>query len=329
MKEQTMITGLQPTGMITLGNYLGAIKQTVKMQKDYKHSYIFVADLHAITIKQDKNELNKRIKSLVALYLACGLDPEKNTIFIQSENPYHGAVSWLLECNSYYGEASRMIQFKEKSKKNENFTVGLLTYPVLMAADILIYDVDVVPVGIDQTQHVEFARDIAQRINKTYGEIFKLPKAIVAKEVAKISDLINPEKKMSKSSENQNGVIRMLDSETEIRKKIQRATTDSVMQVKYDMENQKGISNLIEIYAGITEIKISEVEAKFKDASYKEFKEAVADVVVEELTKIQKKYNEIMQSDILDEILDKGKEETIKIAKAKYEELAKAIGLGR
>lgn len=329
MKEQTMITGLQPTGMITLGNYLGAIKQTVKMQKDYKHSYIFVADLHAITIKQDKNELNKRIKSLVALYLACGLDPEKNTIFIQSENPYHGAVSWLLECNSYYGEASRMIQFKEKSKKNENFTVGLLTYPVLMAADILIYDVDVVPVGIDQTQHVEFARDIAQRINKTYGEIFKLPKAIVAKEVAKISDLINPEKKMSKSSENQNGVIRMLDSETEIRKKIQRATTDSVMQVKYDMENQKGISNLIEIYAGITEIKISEVEAKFKDASYKEFKEAVADVVVEELTKIQKKYNEIMQSDILDEILDKGKEETIKIAKAKYEELVKAIGLGR
>lgn len=329
MKEQTMITGLQPTGMITLGNYLGAIKQTVKMQKDYKHSYIFVADLHAITIKQDKNELNKRIKSLVALYLACGLDPEKNTIFIQSENPYHGAVSWLLECNSYYGEASRMIQFKEKSKKNENFTVGLLTYPVLMAADILIYDVDVVPVGIDQTQHVEFARDIAQRINKTYGEIFKLPKAIVAKEVAKISDLINPEKKMSKSSENQNGVIRMLDSETEIRKKIQRATTDSVMQVKYDTENQKGISNLIEIYAGITETKISEVEAKFKDASYKEFKEAVADVVVEELTKIQKKYNEIMQSDILDEILDKGKEETIKIAKAKYEELAKAIGLGR
>ena len=206
-----ILTGIQPTGVITLGNYIGAIRQMVKHQNDYE-SYLFVADLHAVTIPQDVDALSKNTKSLLALYLACGIDPDKNKIFIQSENEYHANISWLLECNTYYGELSRMTQFKDKSKKNINFTSGLLTYPVLMAADILAYDIDYVPVGIDQKQHVELARDIAIRFNKKYGETFTIPEPLISKSGTKIMDLQDPTKKMSKSSESQKGVIRLLDN---------------------------------------------------------------------------------------------------------------------
>ena len=327
MKKRAL-TGLQPTGVITLGNYIGAIKQMVDYQDEYE-SYIFIADMHAITVNQDPVELRNNIKSLVALYIACGLDPEKNIIYIQSENPYVANISWMLECNTYYGELSRMTQFKDKSKRNANFTSGLLTYPVLMAADILSMNADYVPVGIDQKQHVELARDIAIRFNNKYGEFFKVPEPIIRKSGTKIMDLQTPDKKMSKSSENQKGVIRLLDDINIIRKKIMSATTDSEMLVKFDPENKPGISNLINIYSSLTNKSIEEIENEFKDSNYGNFKTKVADVVVETLSNIQNKYNDIINSTYLDEILDKGIEKNIEISSEFYKKMKKIIGLGR
>ena len=323
-----ILTGIQPTGVITLGNYIGAIRQMVKYQNDYE-SYLFVADLHAITIPQDAETLSKNTKSLLALYLACGIDPDKNKIFIQSENEYHANISWLLECNTYYGELSRMTQFKDKSKKNINFTSGLLTYPVLMAADILAYDIDYVPVGIDQKQHVELARDIAIRFNKKYGETFTIPEPLISKSGTKIMDLQDPTKKMSKSSESQKGVIRLLDNVEDIRKKIMSATTDSDRCIKYDLENKPGISNLINIYSALSNKNITEIEDEFKDKNYGEFKKVVADKVVEIISDIQEKYYEIINSNKIDEILDDGIACTREIAKAKFEDMKYKMGFRR
>lgn len=323
-----MLTGLQPTGVITLGNYVGAIKQMVKYQDEYD-SYIFIADLHSITVSQDPKELKSNIRSLVALYLACGIDPEKNTIFIQSENEYHANISWFLECNTYFGEMSRMTQFKDKSSKSNNFSVGLFTYPVLMASDILTYDVDYVPVGIDQKQHVEIARDIAIRFNKKYGDTFKVPDVMISSSGTKIMDLVDPSKKMSKSSENQKGVIRLLDDIDVIRKKIMSATTDSEMCVKHDPVNKPGISNLINIYSVLTGKSISEIEEEFAGCNYGTFKKAVADVVVEEVSRIQDKYYAIINDSLIDDILDKGIVKTREIAKVKYELIKDKMGLGR
>lgn len=321
-----ILTGLQPTGVITLGNYIGAIKQMVKYQDMYD-SYMFVADMHAITVNQDSEELRKNIRSLIALYLACGIDPKKNKIFVQSENLYHTNVSWLLECNTYFGELSRMTQFKDKSKKNANFSCGLLTYPVLMASDILIYDIDYVPVGIDQKQHVELARDIAIRFNKKYGDTFTIPEPLITKEGTKIMDLIDPTKKMSKSSENQKGVIRLLDDVDVIRKKIMGATTDSEMNIKFDMNNKPGISNLINIYISLTGKTIKEVEDSCTNMKYGEFKKIVADVVIEEISKIQNKYNEIINSNYIDEILDENVNFVNEIGKKKFNQMKEKIGL--
>ena len=320
-----MLTGLQPTGVIHLGNYIGAVKEMVKRQDEYE-SFIFVADLHAITVPNTDLNLKEKTRSLIALYLACGIDPNKNTIFVQSQNEYHANLSWVLECNSYFGELSRMHQFKEKSKKSENFTAGLFTYPVLMASDILLYDADVVPVGIDQKQHVELTRDIAIRFNNKYGDTFIVPEPLMGEEGAKITDLIDPTKKMSKSSENQNGVIRLLDNLDDIRKKIMRATTDSDMSIKYDPENKPGISNLITIYSCMTSKSIKEVEEEFDGSNYGTFKNKVADVVVEEVSKIQERYNEYINSDIIDKILEEGKNKTRMYAKAKYEAVKNKIG---
>ena len=320
-----MLTGLQPTGVITLGNYIGAIKEMVKRQDEYE-SFIFVADMHAITVPCDNFDLKNRTRSLIALYLACGIDPSKNTIFVQSENEYHANLSWILECNSYFGELSRMHQFKEKSKKNENFTAGLFTYPVLMAADILLYDTDVVPVGVDQKQHVELARDIAIRFNNKYGKIFTVPEPVIGSSSAKIMDLQDPTKKMSKSSENQNGVIRLLDDLDVIRKKIMRATTDSDALIKYDPINKPGISNLITIYGSITNETIKEVEEEFKGSNYGDFKKKLADVLISEISNIQDKYNKYINSDIIDKILENGKNKTKIFAKAKYEAVKEKLG---
>lgn len=323
-----ILTGLQPTGVITLGNYVGAIRKMKQLQDEYD-SFIFVADMHAITIPQDREQLPKNIRSLVALYLACGIDPKKNTIYIQSENIYHANVSWMLECNSYYGELSRMTQFKDKSRKNANFTVGLLTYPVLMAADIIIYDADYVPVGVDQKQHVELARDIAIRFNKKYGDTFKVPDFYYTDTEVKIMDLQDPTKKMSKSAENPKGVIKLLDDLDDVRKKIMKAATDSESIVRFDPENKPGVSNLMGIYAALTYKSMEEIEEEFKDQNYGTFKKVVADVVCAELEKIQTRYYEILNGTELDRILDEGREKTLAMAKEKYEMMKKKIGLYR
>lgn len=323
-----ILTGLQPSGELTLGNYIGGIKQSINYQNEYD-SFIFVPDMHAITVPQDSKLLKERIKKNVALYIACGIDPDKNTIYLQSDNLYHANLSWALECNTYIGEASRMTQFKDKSSKGENISVGLFTYPILMASDILLYDADYVPVGVDQKQHVELTRDIAIRFNNKYGETFKIPEPMIAKVGAKIMDLQEPTKKMSKSSDNPKGIILLLDDLEVARKKIMSAVTDSVGKINYDLENQPGISNLITIYSVLTNTKIEEVVDKFRDENYGTFKKAVADVVVSELSKIQTKYNEIMSSNLVDEVLESGKNKTVEIAKAKYEIVREKLGIVR
>ncbi len=327
-EKKKILTGLQPTGSITLGNYIGAIKQVVKYQEMYD-SYIFIADMHSITVPQDPEKLRENIRNLLNLYLAWGIDPEKNKIFIQSDNEYHANVSWMLECSTYYGELSRMTQFKDKSQKNKNFTSGLLTYPVLMAADILIYDIDYVPVGGDQKQHVELARDIAERFNNKFGETFKIPEPLIAKEGTKIMDLQDPTKKMSKSAENPKGVIYLLDDLDKIRKKIMSATTDSEMVIKYDPENKPGISNLINIYISLTEKTVEETEKEFDGKNYGEFKKAVADVVTEFVGNVQEKYNAFIETNTFDKVLDQGRDFVRPIAKAKYELMKRKMGLGR
>lgn len=323
---KSILTGIQPSGVITLGNYIGAIKQMVRMQNEFK-SYIFIADMHAITVPQDPHTLHENIRSLVALYLACGIDPDKNILFLQSENEYHANISWLLECNTPFGELSRMTQFKDKSSKNANFYAGLFTYPVLMAADILAYDVDYVPVGIDQKQHVELARNIAERFNKKFGDTFKIPDVYITKEGTKIMDLVTPNKKMSKSSDNQKGVIRMLDDPNDIRKKIMGATTDSDCDIRFDPENKPGISNLINICVAITGKRVEEIEAMFQGKNYGEFKKYVADVVVEEVRGIQERYYDIINSGKLDSILNENLEITREIAKKKFMLMKERMGL--
>lgn len=326
--KKTLLTGLKPTGSLTLGNYIGAIKQMREMQEEY-NSYLFVADMHAITVPVNREELHKNIKEFIALYLACGIDPEKNTIYLQSDIEYIPCISWLLECNTYYGELSRMIQFKEKSKKNANFSAGLLTYPALMTADILYVDADYVPVGIDQKQHVELARDVAIRFNNKYGNTFKVPEVLVPKVGIKIMDLVDPTKKMSKTEDNPKGVIGLLDSLEVARKKIMSATTDSFKEVKYDPENKPGISNLINIYASLTGMSILAVEEKFKDSNYGEFKKCVADSVCEVLERIQKRYNELISSGELDKIMEDGANKAREIAKNKYLDMRVKMGLYR
>ena len=323
-----ILTGLQPSGDLTLGSLIGGIKQSIKYQNMYD-SFIFVPDLHAVTVPQDSKLLHERIRKNVALYIACGIEPEKNTIYIQSENPYHTNLSWILECTSYMGELSRMTQYKDKSTKYKNIPVGLFTYPILMASDILLYSADYIPTGIDQKQHVELCRDLAIRFNNKYGETFKIPEPMIPEMGAKIMDLQEPTKKMSKSSENQKGIIYLLDDEKTLRKKIMSAVTDSDATVLYDPVNKPGISNLLTIYASLKEISIEEAVNHFKDYNYGSLKKEVADIVVEKLTIIQEKYNEIINSDYLDKILDEGRNKTIEIAAYKYEEVRIKMGLGR
>ena len=323
-----ILTGLKPTGEITLGNYIGAIKQMVKMQDEYD-SYLFVADLHALTIPQNPKELNDRIRKFIAMYIACGIDPNKNTIYIQSENEFLPAISYLLECTTSYGEASRMIQFKEKSKENANFSVGLLTYPILMAADILYCDCDYVPVGIDQKQHVELARNIAERFNSRYGSTFVLPEPMVSSSGTKIKDLKDPTKKMSKSEENPQGVISMFDDIEVIKKKIMKATTDSDNKIIYDVEKKPGISNLLNIASSLTDKTIDELEREFKDKTYAEFKKYVAEVTSSHIASIQEKYKKLENSKELEEILNNGIQKSRKLAQEKYELMKVHMGVTR
>ena len=325
-----LLSGIKPTGELTLGNYIGAIRQFVEMQHDYE-SYVFVADLHALTVYNDPKELKRRIKTLIALYLACGLDPKYTTLFIQSENMYHANLGWVFECNSYIGELSRMTQFKDKSKdkNNEAITCGLFTYPDLMAADILLYDADVVPVGIDQKQHVELTRNIAERFNNRYGKTFKVPEPIIPESGAKIYDLQDPTKKMSKTGDNVKGCIMLLDDIEVARKKIMSAVTDSDNKIIYDKENKPGISNLLTIYSCLKNISIKDTEEYFKDSNYGDFKKNVANTVCDFLTELQSKYKEILNSNQIDKILDESNKKVNTIAETKIKEVYTKIGIGR
>jgi len=325
-----LVSGIQPTGELTIGNYIGAIKQFIEMQKDYE-SFVFVADSHSLTVNPDPDVLREKVRKIVALYLACGLDPKHTTLFIQSENVYHPMLGWALECHTTFGELSRMTQFKDKSgaRNNESITCGLFTYPTLMAADILIYDADVVPVGVDQKQHVELARNIAERFNNRYGDTFKVPEPVISKTGAKIMNLQDPMKKMSKTDENPKGNVYLLDDLNAARKKIMSSVTDSEALVKFDPENKPGIANLMTIYSAIKGITHEEIEAEFKDANYGTFKTKVADEVINLLTEIQSRYYEIIESDVLDKVLDEGLEKTTKIAKEKAYEVYHKLGVGR
>ncbi|MDD2505344.1 MAG: tryptophan--tRNA ligase [Bacilli bacterium] len=325
-----LLSGITPTGELHIGHYIGAITHFIEMQKSYE-SFVFVADLHSLTVNPDPKELKENIRKMVGVYLACGLDPKQTCLFNQSENIYHPMLSWALECNSYMGELSRMTQYKEKSqnKQSESVTCGLFTYPVLMASDILIYDADVVPVGGDQKQHVELTRNIAERFNNKYGTTFKIPNPVIAESGARIMDLQNPNKKMSKSDENPKGVIFLLEDIQKARKKIMSAVTDSDNVIKYDVANKPGISNLITIYSCLTNENIDNVEEAFANASYGEFKTKVADEVEKLLQNIQTKYNEIIKGDYIDNVLDEGLKRAEKIAKEKAYDVYKKLGVGR
>ena len=286
--------------------------------------------MHAITVPQDREALRKNIKSLAAIYMACGLDPKKVHIFIQSEVPAHAELGWVLQCTGYIGELERMTQFKDKKEKQiGGVTVGLLTYPSLMAADILLYDTNLVPVGQDQKQHLELTRDLAIRFNQRYGETFTVPEPFVSKEGAKIMSLVDPTKKMSKSDPNPKGFISLLDDINVIKKKIKSAVTDSDGKVKYDKENKPGISNLLTIASCISGMSISELEEKYKDSNYATFKEDVANLVVSELEPIQKKYYELINSSYIDEVLNEGRDYANYLANKKIAKVYNKVGLGR
>ena len=330
-----LLSGIQPSNKLTLGNYFGAIKSYVDFQNDFD-SYIFVANLHVITNpKIDFKSIIENTKTVVCMYSACGLDLKKNHVFIQSDVAAHPQLEHILMCNSTIGELNRMTQFKDKSKKftNANGTdtipAGLFTYPVLMAADILLYDPEFVPVGSDQKQHMELTQNLAMRMNKKYGEIFIIPKPYIPKVGARIMDLQNPNIKMSKSTANQNGVIYLLDEPEVARKKIMSAKTDSLNQVKFDVKNQPGVSNLIGIYSALTNLPVMEIEKKYKNKNYGDFKKDLADKLVIFLIKIQKNYHDVYKDyeKKIVPILKENAKYLNKIANKKLDLVYKKVGL--
>ena len=291
-EKPVLLSGIQPTGNLTVGNYIGALKNWVNLQET--HDCIFMlADLHAITIRQDPAVLFRRCLEFTALYLACGIDPMKNTIFIQSHVPGHTQLLWVLNCFVHMGDLRRMTQFKDKTNEHpDNIRVGLFDYPVLMAADILLYETDLVPVGDDQKQHLEFTRDIAHRMNHYYGGVFKLPKSYIPDTGARIMALQNPRVKMSKSDKNQNNYIALLDAPDVIRKKIKQAVTDSGKSIRFD-PSKPGISNLMTIYTSITGQSMESIQAQYAGSGYAEFKKALTEIIIEFLIPIQKRYRSI------------------------------------
>lgn len=293
--KKVLYSGMQATGTLTLGNYLGALKNWVELTDEYECIY-GVMDLHSLTVRQNPAEFRKNARSLYALYVAAGLDPEKNCIYYQSHVSGHAELGWILDCFTYMGELNRMTQFKDKSAKHaDNINAGLYTYPVLMAADILLYQADVVPVGVDQKQHLEITRDIAERFNNIYGDVFTIPEPYIGKKGAKIMSLQEPSKKMSKSDENANATILLLDDTDTIIRKFKRAITDSESEVRYDAENKPGISNLMDIYSAVSGKSYEEIEQEFAGKGYGDFKLAVGEAVAEELKPLQTRYAELMK----------------------------------
>lgn len=323
-----MLSGIKPTGQLHLGNYIGALSHFVEYQDEYE-MIAFIANLHCITVPQDPKELQKNLRDCVALYLACGLDPKKSTIFLQTDVKEHAQLGYIICCHTYMGELSRMTQFKDKQAKGEkNLSGGLYTYPALMAADILLYDADYVPVGEDQKQHVELTRDVAIRMNHRYGELFKVPEPLVPKVGARIMSLSDPTKKMSKSDETNKGCIYLLDDLKSARKKVMGAVTDSYAHVHYDPENQPGISNLMQILSSLSNDRpFEDIENEFAGKGYGEFKRSVADTVCGQLEKIQEKYNQIIQSNLIEDVLKDGAAKAGAIASVKLDRVQRAIGM--
>ncbi len=325
---KTIFSGIQPSGTITLGNYIGALKQFVELQDDY-NCFFCIVDQHAITVPQDPQTLRKNIRSLAALYIAVGIDPEKATLFIQSEVPAHAQAGWMMQCISYIGELERMTQFKDKSAGKEAVSASLLTYPPLMAADILLYQTDLVPVGEDQTQHMEITRDLAERFNKRFTEILTIPEISLPKVGARIMSLQEPTKKMSKSDPNKKAGISLLDEPNQIVKKIKSAVTDSEGIIRYDKDNKPGVSNLLSIYSILSGKPIAEIESMYVGKGYGDFKSDLAEVMVNYLQPIQERYYQLVESSELDEILDRGAEKANKVASKTLKKMENAMGLGR
>ena len=322
--KKRIFSGIQPSGNLHLGNYLGALKNWVLLSEKYDCFYCIV-DMHAITVRQTPVELRRRTLEMAALFIASGIDPEKNTIFVQSHVPAHAELGWILNCNAYMGELSRMTQFKEKSsKQGDNIGVGLFTYPVLMASDILLYQADLVPVGSDQKQHLELTRDLAERFNGVYGETFVIPEPYIPKAGARIMSLSDPTSKMSKSGDS---TIAMLDEPALIRKKVRRAVTDLDSSVRFDPEDKPGISNLMNIYASITGKNYESIESEFEGKGYGMFKDAVADVIISELEPIQARVGELLsEKEYLQTVLSKGAEKAAYTARKTLSKVYRKVG---
>lgn len=324
--KKIIFSGIQPSGDLTLGNYLGALKNWVKLQDEY-NCYFCIVDLHAITVRQTPADLRRRTLELLSIYIASGIAPEKNTLFIQSHVPAHSECAWLLNCNSYIGELSRMTQYKDKSQKMGNsILAGLFNYPVLMAADILLYNADLVPVGKDQTQHLELARDIGNRFNTTYSPTFKIPEGYIPKAGAKIMDLQEPTKKMSKSSDNPNSFVLIMDSPDLIRKKVSRAVTDSLGIVNYT-DDQPGVKNLLNILSAIKGDTPEVLVEYYKGKGYADLKSDVAEAIVSELSPIQNKVHELLKDkSYLESVYKEGAAKASYVANKTLRKMQKKIG---
>ena len=329
-KKPVMLSGIKPSGELTLGSYVGAIRNWAERADDYD-CYYFMADLHAITVRQKPADLRRRTIEQLAQYIACGLDPEKNTLFIQSHVHEHAELGWVLNCYAMFGELSRMTQFKDKSAKNaENINGGLFTYPSLMAADILLYQPDYVPVGEDQKQHVELTRDIANRFNGVYGETFKIPQSFVPNIGARVMSLVDPTKKMSKSEDEDPGRIILMDKPEDIMRRFKRAVTDSEAEVRYDPEKKPGISNLMTIYAAATGRSFAEIEAEFAGHGYGDFKTKVGEAVVELLRPIREKTEEILKDKAyLESVYTDGARRAQYIARKTLDKVYRKVGFVR
>lgn len=325
--KKVIFSGMQPSGSLTLGNYLGALKNWVTLQSEY-NCYYCVVDMHAITVPKEPKDLRKNTFEVLANYIAAGLDPEQVTLFIQSHVSGHAELSWILNCFSYYGELGRMTQFKDKSRKQDTnaITAGLFTYPVLMAADILLYQADLVPVGEDQRQHLEITRDIGQRFNNRFSETFTIPEPFISKDVAKIMSLQEPTSKMSKSDQNDNSYVLLMDKPDVIRRKFKRSVTDSIGIVNYSDE-QAGIKNLINIYSKVTGKKPEEIVNDYQGLGYAKFKEDVAEIVIEELKPIQDRIDYLLKNkDYLDKIYTEGAQKAEIVARKTLRKVQKKIG---
>ncbi|MFC3393973.1 tryptophan--tRNA ligase [Brenneria rubrifaciens] len=330
MSKPIVFSGAQPSGELTIGNYMGALRQWVNMQDDYDCIYCIV-DLHAITVRQAPQQLREATLDTLALYLACGIDPKKSTIFVQSHVPEHSQLSWILNCYAYFGELSRMTQFKDKSARyEENINAGLFDYPVLMAADILLYQTAQVPVGEDQKQHLELSRDVAQRFNSLYGDnIFNVPEPFIPTSGARVMSLLEPSKKMSKSDDNRNNVIGLLEDPKSVVKKIKRAVTDSDEPpvVRYDVVNKAGVSNLLDILSAVTGKTIAELEQEFSDQMYGHLKGAVADAVSGMLAELQERYHRFRGDEIfLQQVMREGAEKASARAQETLKKVYDAVG---